>query len=128
MDQRKDQLTNNDTPFLYNILVGTLARAGAEVFTPEELDADHPQDPCPSPTTAPDDTSDTHLSSDECDELAYEGSVFSTATPGKQDRQARSAQVGSLFASVGLPFLGTRIDTSVLGSFTLCRPLQLSAQ
>ncbi|KAA1115001.1 hypothetical protein PGT21_029101 [Puccinia graminis f. sp. tritici] len=100
MDQRKDRLTNNDTPFLYNILVGTLARAGAEVFTPEELDADHPQDPCPSPTTSPDDTSDTHLSSDECDELAYKGSVFSTATPGKQDRQARSAQTAAVICSM----------------------------
>ncbi|KAA1139302.1 hypothetical protein PGTUg99_037688 [Puccinia graminis f. sp. tritici] len=100
MDERRERLTHHDTPFLYNILVGTLARPGAEAFTPEELNADHPQDPCTSPATSADNSFDTRLSSDESEELECEGSVFSTTNPAIQDRKARSAQTAAVICAM----------------------------
>ncbi|KAA1075907.1 hypothetical protein PGTUg99_027181 [Puccinia graminis f. sp. tritici] len=97
MDERKARLTTHDTPFLYNILIGTLARPGDASFTPEEMEAKNPPD-----IDVNLDDPDRHdfdrtldLTSDEAEQLEYEGDVYSTATPKINDRQARSAQLAN---------------------------------
>jgi hypothetical protein len=107
MDERKDRLTNHDTPFLYNILVGTLAGPGAEGFTLDELDANNPQEQHNSRASTTDNAlqdpsnKSSDLSPDEAEELMYEGDVISTSNPALQHRQACSAQVRK-FYQVGL--------------------------
>ncbi|EHS62945.1 uncharacterized protein PGTG_22743 [Puccinia graminis f. sp. tritici CRL 75-36-700-3] len=102
MDERKARLTTHDTPFLYNILIGTLARPGDESFTPEEMEAENPPD-----IDVNLDDPDRHdfdrtldLTSDEAEQLEYEGDVYSTATPKINDRQARSAQTAAVICSM----------------------------
>jgi hypothetical protein len=99
MDERKARLTTHDTPFLYNILIGTLARPGDKSFSPEEMEAENPPD-----IDFNLDDPDRHdfdrtldLTSDEAEQLEYEGDVYSTATPKINDRQARSAQVRIIY-------------------------------
>ncbi|EFP91373.1 uncharacterized protein PGTG_17027 [Puccinia graminis f. sp. tritici CRL 75-36-700-3] len=106
MDERKDRLTNHDTPFLYNILVGTLAGPGADVFTLDKLDADNPPEQYISRASTTDNAlqdpsnKSSDLSPDEAEELMYEGDVISTSNPALQHRQARSAQTASVICSM----------------------------
>ncbi|KAA1074368.1 hypothetical protein PGT21_002883 [Puccinia graminis f. sp. tritici] len=102
MDKRKARLTTHDTPFLYNILVGTLARPGAEVLTREEIDADNPhaQNVNANNTNPTQSDSRIELTSDEADEMNYDGDVFASSVPAQQDRKARSEHTAAIICSM----------------------------
>ncbi|KAA1090498.1 hypothetical protein PGT21_003359 [Puccinia graminis f. sp. tritici] len=105
MDARKDRLTTHDTPFLYNILVGTLARPEAEILTREEMNADDRQDPHtnlanPQGNDVVESDRSSILTSNEAEEMEYEGDVYSTASSAVQDRQIRSAHTAAVICSM----------------------------
>ncbi|KAI7933604.1 hypothetical protein MJO28_017552 [Puccinia striiformis f. sp. tritici] len=103
MAQQKTRLTTHDTPFLFNVIVGTLARPGAEVLTSEELDADNIQDFNPGSTATPGrntDNPEVQLTAKEAEEMAFEGDVFSTSQSALADRQAQSHHIASVICSM----------------------------
>ncbi|POW20790.1 hypothetical protein PSHT_03200, partial [Puccinia striiformis] len=82
LDDRRKRLTLHDTPFLFNLVVGALARPANDQLANNELSAE--------PANPAAEVSSDGLTPEESEELEVEGDVYSTVMSGRADCQARS--------------------------------------
>ncbi|KAH9460251.1 hypothetical protein Pst134EB_008436 [Puccinia striiformis f. sp. tritici] len=92
LDDRRKRLTLHDTPFLFNLVVGALARPANDQLANNELSAE-PANPAAK-------VSSDGLTPEESEELEVEGDVYSTVMSGRADCQARSRHLASAVCSM----------------------------